>query len=367
MGFMNPFIPILLKRLGADPLHMGIALAAPYFSLVFAFPFYKYMSKFRALDIVCIPTFFTRLSIALVGLCSSPSQIVAIYLIAQIVEGLGVAAYARVLKDMYSDEGRSMAMGLVRAFIGLATIWGSIMGGIMIDEGRIFLPFLLAGICGAVSSLNFLTIFRRDCSPIFSGQAVKLADIKGTLSNSRGFFWLNAVVTLFGFGNLLVIGILPTLLVEKFDISNAALGILNSLTSIIQIFSNIGVGWFISRHGPQRGLLLGMTAGLANPWLFLLAPRLEYLAVPFAFNGIMSSGFDMSWMLLIISFAPKDEICKFASVYTLIMGLRGLLAMFSSNLALPLLGVNFFLVLAGIFTFTGLSLGIFERSRWETK
>jgi hypothetical protein len=156
------------------------------------------------------------------------------------------------------------------------------------------------------------------------------------------------------------------MLVERFQISNTALGYLNGLTNVLQTAGYLGLGLLLTRLGGTRGLLLGMLVGVANPWIFLLAPRLELLAIPFALNGIVFASFDLSWPVLILTMAPEREIGLFAAVYTLHMGLRGLIAMFVSNLALPMLGTGFFFGLGGVLMALGVAVGFLLLDRCES-
>ncbi|NLI75074.1 MAG: MFS transporter [Candidatus Riflebacteria bacterium] len=366
LGFSAPFVPVILKRLEATPFEMGLSLAAPFLSLVVAFPFYRFLKGFRALDLVTIPTFFSRFCVAFIGLSSTTRWILAFFVVAQFVESLGLAAYTRVLKEMYTPQGRGLAMGLVRFFIAGAMIAGSAMGGLLMDQGHFFLPFLLAGISGSVSSFGFWHMFPRDRSPLFSPVSIGPRDILRTLAGSEAFFWLNVTVLFFGFGNLLVVGSLPTMLVDRFHITNASLGYLNGLTSLLQMGSYVAIGALLGRIGGTRGLLVGMAAGVANPLVFYFAPRLEWLAIPFALTGVMNASFDLCWPVLVLTMAPETEIGVFASVYTLHMGMRGLVAMFTANLALPQLGTGFFFGLGGTLMVLGLAVGWLLLDKWES-
>jgi len=365
IGFCAPFIPVILKRMDASPFQIGLSLAAPFLSLVLGFPLYRYLSGYRALDIVAVPTIFSRLLVAFIGLCSTPETILGFYVISQFVESLGLAAYTRVLKDLYSPVGRGPAMGSVRFFLAVTMVAGSALGGKLLDSGHPALPFLLAGICGSISSISFLRVFPRNHSPRFCPKQIHAEDIFRTLRVSEGFLWLNVTVLLFGFGNLLVFGSLPTMLVDRFHISNSALGYLNGLTNIFQMGSYLFIGRALTRIGGTRGLLFGMLAGLCTPWIFMWASRIEALGVPFALTGIMNASFDLCWPILVLAFAPEAEIGTFASVYALHMGVRGLVAMFVSNLALPLLGPNFFFAVGGILMLTGVTVGYGILEKWE--
>ncbi len=364
-GFMLPFIPVLLKRMNAGPMEMGISLAAPFIPLLLAVPMARFLSGYKALDIVAIPTFFSRLSVLLIGLAGDTRQILAIYVLAQFIEGLGVSPYTRVLKDLYSDAGRSRAMGFVRVHLSIGYVISAALGGLLIDRGNLFLCFLLSGISGAVSSANFLRVFDRANSPAYVAKQFGPRDFMRCFEKSEGFFWMASVVSLFGFGNLLVVGVLPTVLVESYNISNEALGYLNGLTYIVQLLSYMFIGGYIARNGAQKGLLLGMCAGSLNPWLFLCAPGTGYLSVPFALNGLMYAGFDMSWMLLVISYAPEAEISAYSTAYAFLLGFRGTIAEMATNLALPALGTKVFLLLGGFCTLFGIGLGLFIRDSWR--
>lgn len=365
IGMMNPFIPVLMKRLSATPLEMGLVMSAPYFSLVFGFLLLRFMTGWKALDIITIPTAFTRLAIVCVGFTDNTTAILLLYVLCQFVEGLGMGAYTRVLKELYSDGSRSLAMGYVRFYIALTTIIGSAVGGWMLDSGHKTPMFLIAGICGMLSSISFNRVLARDASPVFSSGVFTVSSIQDTLKASEGFYWLNVTITLYGFGNLLMLGVLPTKLVTGWHVSNATVGYLTGLTNIVQMVAYVIIGRFIAKHGPQRGLILGMFGGLLNPWLFLLAPSAAYLMVPYAFTGILNVGFDLSWMQLIIAYAPISELAVYGSVYTFLMGLRGIAAMLFSNMALSALGVDTFLALAGLFMLAGMTIAIWKRDAWK--
>ncbi|HNV68930.1 MAG TPA: MFS transporter, partial [Candidatus Ozemobacteraceae bacterium] len=290
--------------------------------------------------------------------------VLIVFFIAIFVENLGVAPYTRVLRDMYSERGRGMAMSYVRAWSGGCQIIGSFLGGAMLDRNYGWLVFALAGICGAISSWNFRRIFAGRESPLFVAQAMGVREVTSSLRASEGFFWMNLTIMLFGLGNLMVLGVLPTLLVNRFNISNFALGNLNALTFIVTVFSYLLLARYVSNYGAKNGLLLGMTAGVLNPWLFLLSPSVHYLTVPYAFSGLMYAAFDISWMLLIISYVPTDQIGRHAAVYTFLMGIRGVTAMLATNLALPYVDPALLLSIGGIFTALGLGIGVWKRSRW---
>jgi MFS family permease len=366
LGFVAPFVPVLLKRLGATPFQLGLALSSPFLALLVSFPLFRFFRSCKAIDLVTVPTLFSRLSVVLIGYFTDSWPILLVFVFVQFIEGFGLPAYTRVLKEIYSDAGRSLAVGYVRTLLGMCQILAAGLGGYMMDHGHGLLLFALAGICGAISSLSFRRVFPVIAdSPVFFSREMSFRDVIRTNKESERFFWLNVTVCVFGFGNLLVLGVLPTILVERFDISNARLGNLNSLTSLIQIVCLCGLGKFLSRHGAQRGMFIGLLAGVSLPWLFLFAPSSGFLAVPYALTGILFATFDLCWILLVISYAPIEEIGIYSSVYTLILGGRGVLAMFFANLGLPYLGADFFLFLAGCFTLTGLTLGYVNRRKWR--
>lgn len=361
VGFLVPFVPIILKRLGASPLQLGLSLAAPFLALMISFPLYKYVGGCKALDLVTVPTFFTRLSVIVIGLKPQPGAILAVFLLSQFAEGFGMAPYTRVLKSMYSNRGRSRAMGYVRTIIGLFQVISSGLGGYLLDRGNMPLLFFLAGVSGAISSWYFRKIFSADRSPEFGSQAMSWGDISRTNQNSRGFFWLNVSLMIFGFGNLIAIGVLPTLLVERFNISNFALGSLSALTNLVLILGFSFVGNFVARAGADRGIILGFAAGVMNPWFYLFASHVEYLAIPYALLGMVTAGVDMSWSLLILSMVKEEDIAAYSSVYTFLQGIRGVIAMMVSNLLLPIFGMDVFLILGGVCTGIGMIFILYHR------
>lgn len=366
IGFLLPFVPVLLKRLGASPVEMGLCMAAPFYSLILSFLALPLFSNRRAVHLVAIPTLFSRPLVGLIGFTTNSWCILAIYAVSQIVEGLGVSPYTRALQAMYSGQGRSKAMGFVRTYQAIAQITAAALGGLMIDAGAGALPFILSGISGFVSSANFLRILPRETSPRYTASVVWPREMWRTFLSNESFFWMNIVIFLFGFGNLLVYGVLPTYLVESYAISNTSLGLLNSVTNAMLVISYAGAGWFIARNGPQRGMLLALSAGVLVPWLYGVQPPLPFLALPYGFSGLMTACIDLSWPLLIISYVPVESIGTYSAVYILFMGIRGVAATLLSNLALPVVGARAFLIMAGFFTLTGLLIGIWKRDAWKS-
>lgn len=364
IGLFLPFIPVLLKRMGATPLELGMAIGAPYIALLIAFPMLSRLRGFRALDIVTLPAVVTRLAVAGVGWMHDTTSILAIFVVGQIVEGLGMSPYARVMKAAYTDSGRSVAMGYVRACLAANQILATALGGMMLDLGFERLPFVLSALCGAVSSLTFWHVIPRHLSPALPAATHGVADVRRAFSASPGFFWMNATIMVFGFGNLLLFAVLPTLLVERFHITNTQLGGLNALQMVTQMLSYVVLGRFIARSGPLNGMFLSLSASVANPWLVLMAPSVAFLAVPYTFNGIMAASYDLAWMQLIMAQAPEEKISSFAGIFTFLMGVRGIVATFLANLAMPYWGAQVFLMVGGCFTTTGLLIGLASRRRW---
>jgi MFS family permease len=363
LGFHLPFVPLLLKRLGASPLEMGLGLSAPFIAYLVAFPLYRFFQASKAMDLVTVPVFFTRLMVGLIGFTANPQAILLIHLISQFAEGFGANPYTRVLKSMYSNDGRGQAMGYVRTCNAVFQILAAGLGGYMLDQGHGRLLFILAGVSGAVSAWYFRRVFPDPVSsPGFSpGRNVRLPDLWRTNRESRGFLWLNISVMAFGFGNLLMIGVLPTHLVEHFDISNSALGILSALTNATLVVGYSLMGIFSARQGGDRAMLVGFVAGMGNPWFFLLAPTVGYLAAPYIFMGVVNASFDIAWNLMVIRFAREEDISAFASVYTFLMGVRGVIASLLGNLLLPVTGTVPLFFAAGLCTVAGTVLALWHR------
>ncbi|MBF0410516.1 MAG: MFS transporter [Candidatus Riflebacteria bacterium] len=367
LGFFLPFVPVILKRMHADYFQMGICMGIPFLALIFTLPILKFFNGYKAIKILCYPMIIFRPIVILITCFSEPWIIIMIYFVNQYFEGIGLTAYTRVLRDMYSDAGRSCAMGYVRSFQAAFQIVGALLSGMLIDQNNSILAFSLAGISGLISAVTFLQIFSGISSPVFYSTDLKISDIPTMLKSYNAFFWLNVTVMLYGFGNLLMFGIIPTYLVEKFDISYSMFGSLTSITNLTLVLGFIFMGRFASRKGPQRALFLCYSWGIFIPWLFMFAPTTSFLVFPYLITGIQNAGFDMTWTQLLIASVPKDSLPAYASVYVFLMGLRGFAASLAGNVLQPITGSRTLLAVAGLFMLSGLISAELSRKHWVDK
>ncbi|MBF0544450.1 MAG: MFS transporter [Candidatus Riflebacteria bacterium] len=367
MGFFYPFVPLILKKMNASPLQMGLCMGIPFFAAMLSLPVLKLFNGFKAINLVAFPTMLFRPIVLLIALFTDPWAILAVFMANQFIEMATTPAYTRLLREMYSNAGRSSAMGYVRSYQAVCQILGSVLSGLLIDNGNGVLAFFLAGSAGLISSINFLRIMPQSFSPVFNSKNFNLLDAGKAFKENLPFLWLNLTIMLYGFGNLIVNAILPNFLVEKFEISHFQLGSLTAVTNFSLVLSYAFLGRFTGRRGPQRGLFLSFMWGIFIPWLFIFSPNTNFLAFPYFLLGIQNAGFDLTWPQLLIKNVEQDSIPTYTAVYLFLMGIRGVLASLVGNLFYPSLGGNFFLVFAGIFMILGLILGLFSRKSWEGK
>lgn len=375
IGSVNPFIPIILKKNSAPSLAIGFVLAAPFLSFIITFYFYPIYSKFRAIDVVTIPSIFSRSCAALLGYFLTHNFIVfTLYLFIQLIEGMTFPAYSKIMKDCYSNEARKFTMSYVRTILGITTIISSVISGKLLDSMYYKLVFTIAGISGAISAINFrhlefknqeknITIGSNEKNVLESYNYYKKLIVE-TLSNKK-FLILNLTVFIYGFGNLLLYGALPTILVDKYHVTNYNIGILTSITSVVQVIAYPIIAFISAKFNLQNAFLFGLFAGLPTVWLLLLSNNYYVLYVIYSLFGIMYSCFDICITLLIISYAESQEIIKYSAVYTLLLGIRGSIATLLANLSLVYVPYNTIIICAGILNFLGFLIGIKLKRKWD--
>ncbi|MBF0546874.1 MAG: MFS transporter [Candidatus Riflebacteria bacterium] len=364
MGFLLPFVPMVLKRLGATNLQMGLCMSIPYFAYLvspFLLPFFN---KFKALDVICILTGIFRPTVIAIGIFSGKWIILIIYLLNQVAEGMGVSIYIRLLEAAYSDEGRGLALGYQKAFQSICQLMGFFLGGILIDQGHAVMAFGFAGLSGFLSSLTFLRVLKGKYSPEFSTTIMRGSEVLKTFVDNKTFFWMNISVTFFYFGSILLVAAQPTYFVDKFDISNSSIGFLNSLSSMVAIVFFPLFGTYATRGTPQKALLMCFFVGMFEPWVNIFAPTTAFLTISFFMCGAHNAGFEVSWPLILIKTVPTEKIAFYVSVFILLLGVRGTIAGMLSNTLIPIIGVEKVLALSGLLMAAGFFIGIFSRKRW---
>lgn len=330
-GFVVPFTPVLVRRLGGSELEVALAVAAPFIGHLISPVFCYLLSGLPLVGTVGATSMLARLAF-LVGvlLTTSPLLLAMSYVVFWVITLSNIAAYTGVMQGIYPDEQRATAMGRVRIGASLAGIVAAIGGGALLqlsDE-----PLRVLALAAAVSlggAAGFLLIRHRESTPR-PRIASPLRLLPTTLRDPRFRRYLSGTLV-FGFGNLMGIAIYPLLLVDRFDAPNAFVGVYTAVSAAATM-----VGYHFWGRRIDRGSSLTLTVANAAltvgmPLGYLLAPSAVFLLPAAVVAGFTLAGFDLTFFTNAVQLGRDGRAGDYMSAQSFAVGVRGSVAPFVAS------------------------------------
>jgi len=262
---------------------------------------------------------------------------------------------------------------IVASVVGLAT---ALVSGRIMDAGVDWrIVFFIAGVFGALSAIAFGRI---RLAEVVEGDQPRVStleffrDTMHILRRNPGYRWFTASVFVYGFGNIMASTIYPIYQVDRFAITNTQVANLQNIAAVATIAGFFFWGPFLDRRGPLATVLVAVVVICTMPIVYMVAPRVEYLALAAAAGGVASSGIELGYLNTTLAFAEPGRAAQYQALHSSFFGVRGTIA---PHCAIPLFNalgarraffVSFMVMLAGV----GLqlvSMRDFRRQTAETR
>lgn len=272
-GLIIPLLPFWAKRLGANPVGVGLVLTAYALAqFVFTPVLGRLSDRYGRRPVILGSLLVEALGFALTALSGSlPALLGARFLAGLGASNLGSAQ--AVVADVTPAAGRARGMGMIGAAIGLGFVVGPALGGALATRS-LALPFWVAM---GVALLNALLVarFLPETRRLETGRAWAFAD-RGLTALRGG--WrrvlgqsvvarLVAVNLLFTLAFSGMEAVFPLLTLRRFGWGAAQNGVLFTYIGVLVVVMQGGlVGRLVARWGERRLLLAGLAllaAGLA--------------------------------------------------------------------------------------------------------
>ncbi|MDW8321833.1 MAG: MFS transporter, partial [Armatimonadota bacterium] len=269
-------------------------------------------------------------------------QFVLLLCLAQIIGSISGPAYTALMKDIYPDEERGRAMGLVRVGAYSALLLSSFLAGHLLDSGVpfkwVFSGAAVIGIAGAWSFSRIPVQQSEPLSPphqtasIFAFWMQTLAILK----RNRGFFWFAVSVMTYGFGNLVAFTLYPLYQVDRLNITNTQVAILTNAASVCSIVSFVYWGYFMDRYGALWTALVNILIQCVMPVVYLLSEAWWHLVPAAIAGGVAGAGIELAYLNVILTLSEEGKEAQYQALHSMLLGIRGTVAPF---VAVPILRV----------------------------
>ncbi len=377
-GMTLPFFAVIARRMDASDLQLSLLISAPFLghllSIVVAWHMQSRPKKPYALWLGIA----ARTPLLLMAVTTGAPLFIGIVIASQLIGCFVSPAYAAIMKDAYPDDYRGRLMGLVRVGMTAAAMVAGLTTGRLLDHG---LPWwwvlaLAAGLAAYLwcalrarqreiavytalglgvlaipllaDQLSYRVIFpagavigilawwafdRLPEAPVHAAPASRFNVLDGllTLVRDRRFGLYSLAFFTFGFGNLLQNPLIPMLQVDELHISDQWVGILAMTTAGVSAVFYAVWGRVLDRFNPFLTATLSFAIWGFTPFVYAAAHSVPTLLVASILIGIAQPGIDLTWLNAVMQFADRDNIPRYASLHTFLVGIRGLLA--------PIIGV----------------------------
>lgn len=347
MGGIFPFVMRIARAdLEASRVEISLLMAAPFIGSMLA-PLWARQMVGKAKMPFCVYSWvFARSLFFGMFLVTQSWHFVLLLCVAQIIGSIAGPAYTVLMKEIYPDEERGRAMGLVRVGAYSALLASSFLAGYLLDRGVpykwVFSTSAVIGIAGAWSFSRIpVPVSPSGHTPItrVSAFAFWLQTV-AILRHNRGFFWFAASVMTYGFGNLVAFTLYPLYQVDRLNITNTQVAILTNAASICSIISFVYWGYFMDKYGALWTALVNILIQCVMPVAYLFSGAWWHLIPASIAQGISGAGIELAYLNVILTLSEEGKEAQYQALHSMLLGVRGTVAPFVAVPVLRLLGFD---------------------------
>lgn len=356
MGAIFPFVLRIARAdLGASRLEISLLMAAPFIGSMLA-PLWARQMVGKSKMPFCVYSWtFARALFFGMFLVTQAWHFVLLIGLAQVIASVSGPAYTSLMKDMYPDDERGKAMGLVRVGSYSAVFVVAFIAGHLLDAGVPFkILFPLAAIVGIGGAWCFSRVPVRESAsppeqqPRLSALAFWLETI-AILKHNKGFRWFAASVMTYGFGNLVAFTLYPLYQVDRLQVTNVQVAILTNAASVSSIIAFAYWGYFMDRHGALWTALVNILLQCVIPIIYFFSGGWWHLIPAAIAQGVAGAGIELAYLNVILTLSDEGKEAQYQALHSMLLGIRGTVAPFVAVPILHLLGFHVsFLVCLGL-------------------
>lgn len=347
MGAIFPFVMRIARAdLHASRLEISLLTAAPFIGSLLA-PLWARQMVGRSKMPFCVYSWtFARALFFGMFLVTQAWQFVLLIGSAQIIGSISGPAYTSLMKDIYPDEERGRAMGLVRVGSYSAVLVVSFIAGHLLDSGVPFKwIFPAAAVIGIAGAWCFSRVpVRETLTP--AGQQQRLSALGfwlqtiAILKHNRGFRWFAASVMTYGFGNLVAFTLYPLYQVDRLHVTNVQVATLTNAASVSSIIAFAYWGHFMDRHGALWTALVNILIQCLIPVVYFFSGAWWHLVPAAIAQGIAGAGIELAYLNVILTLSEDGKEAQYQALHSMLLGVRGTIAPFVAVPVLRALGFH---------------------------
>jgi len=318
------FIPVVARRLDADPLLLSIILAAPFAGSVLNVFSGYWLPRHNRLRFAAVAIGFARGLLFLTPLATGPLSFTLLAVLLYLLIAVPNPIFMEVLRGMYPAEKRARLLSITRIGMTAAITVGSLVGGSMLDNWGPAVLFPLGALLGLVSAGAYSRIRVQEVEVQRFGTSAAF----GLLREDRAFAAYTFAMILWGFGLFMFGPFQPLMLVDRLHASYTEVGVLGFVSSAFWLLSYFYWGRSVDRLGATRVMAISHLLTVLTPLLYWLSPSVWLLVPAAAAMGIANGGIDLAGINAILRLAPPSQVPRYTALINTLLGFRGMVAPF---------------------------------------
>ena len=276
-GLVIPIIPFYMENMGAGGTELGLLVASyAFMRLIFAPIWGSFSDRIGRKPIMMIGIFGYGLTMVLFGLATELWMLFAARILSGILSSATSPTTMAYIGDSTSEEDRGWGMGILGAAVGLGTIFGPALGGLLAGES-LSTPFIIAGAMSMLALILIATLLpeslpKESRQPV--GKKIPIPELRlwwQALSSPIGILLVLAFILTCGL--MVFYGIFGLYALEKFNYGPKEVGIIFMVVGLVSAITQGGLtGPITRRWGESPVIKIGM---LGSALAFILMSLAE--------------------------------------------------------------------------------------------
>lgn len=275
-GLVIPIIPFYMENMGAGGTELGLLVASyAFMRLIFAPIWGSFSDRIGRKPIMMIGIFGYGLTMVLFGLATELWMLFAARILSGILSSATSPTTMAYIGDSTSEEDRGWGMGILGAAVGLGTIFGPALGGLLADES-LSTPFIIAGAMSMLALILIATLLpeslpKESRQPV--GKKIPIPEFRlwwQAISSPIGILLVLAFILTCGL--MVFYGIFGLYALEKFNYGPKEVGIIFMVVGLVSAITQGGLtGPITRRWGESPVIKIGMLGSALTFILMALA------------------------------------------------------------------------------------------------
>ena len=276
-GLVIPIIPFYMENMGAGGTELGLLVASyAVMRLIFAPIWGSFSDRIGRKPIMMIGIFGYGLTMVLFGLATELWMLFAARILSGILSSATSPTTMAYIGDSTSEEDRGWGMGILGAAVGLGTIFGPALGGLLAGES-LSTPFIIAGAMSMLALILIATLLpeslpKESRQPV--GKKIPIPEFRlwwQAISSPIGILLVLAFILTCGL--MVFYGIFGLYALEKFNYGPKEVGIIFMVVGLVSAITQGGLtGPITRRWGESPVIKIGM---LGSALAFILVALAE--------------------------------------------------------------------------------------------